>query len=99
MGEFIVLVALLGYIGGTAVVACAISWRFLADYASWFRRRKQPRAPSDWQRLATGDIPLTSQAKVATVKGKLTNSCEIHGKCVPRCGWYGTVSHPLSLDE
>lgn len=97
---FLLLLGLLGYFGGTAFVTILIVWRFLADYSPLiFKRKKRQYLPLNWRNVLTGDIPPTDRAKRARVKGKLSSSCEIHGKCVARVGWYGTVSHPLKMDE
>lgn len=83
----------------TLLLAGCVAWRGFRDYAELFRRRQQQRGPRDWQRLAAGNIPATSATKVAAVKGKLSNSCVVHGKCVPRAGAMGLISQPLRMDE
>lgn len=83
----------------TLLLAGCVTWRGFRDYAELIGRRQKKHGPQDWQRLAAGNIPATSAAKVAAVKGKLTNSCVVHGKCVPRAGAMGLISQPLRMDE
>ncbi|WP_425617899.1 hypothetical protein NA78x_001589 [Anatilimnocola sp. NA78] len=83
----------------TLVLFGCVMWRGFCDYAELFRRRPPVAGPVDWAVLENGQLPRSDKATHDRVKAKFSHSCEIRGRCVPRVGRYGLISHPLQMDE
>lgn len=61
--------------------------------------RPPPLAPPSWDAVDQEQFPVTSKVEGDHAKQRLAESCELHGKHIPRTGAYGLIEHPLRLDE
>lgn len=61
--------------------------------------RSKPDSPHNWDAVAHHEIPMATREASEQAKQHLADSCEMHGKHVPRTGAYGLIEHPLRMDE